>query len=172
MDSPSLDMTDNPLTNLPDQSGFQAAQTLKWSMFGVFLRPRLSERRRTRFRLTACHRVITGPMQRIDPTKNAQILCDLEFWWTQDCLLTRHGNEVWKNSVRRTRYGEGLHSLQVAGRLMTTGGADGWTLSFPSAPYPGKSLKNAHRRGSGFKPRQHKYFRPNFVKIKILNIGK
>ena len=35
-----------------------------------------------------------------------------------------------------------------------------------------KSLKNAHRRGSGFKPRQHKYFRPNFVKIKILNIGK
>eukprot|EP00435_Cladocopium_sp_Y103_P008362 s3979_g2.t1 len=29
-------------------------------------------------------------------------------------------------------YGEGLHSLQVAGRLMTTGGADGWTLSFPS----------------------------------------
>ena len=64
-------------------------------MFGTFLRPRLSKRRRTRFRLTACHRVITGPMQRVDQQIDAQKLCD----FGRDApdpkpSIDRNGNEI------------------------------------------------------------------------------
>ena len=160
VDAASLGLANNPLANSLDQRGFQAAQTLKWSMFGTFLRPRLSKRRRTRFRLTACHRVITGPMQRVDQ----QMLRSCVILEEMHPIQNHPWTETEIKFERTACTAPGTGKACTVFKLLVVWWPLVVQMAGPSvfrAHLIQRKLETAYRHVSGFKPRQHKYFRPN-----------